>query len=74
MSDDDFWRHLHDLGWSQAELARRLYLRNATVGSWQRVGVPGYARAYVALAADVALNARRVSDWAEPTDGRRRNR
>lgn len=49
----DFRAKLRRLGWSQADLARRLDVFPSTVTDWvNRDVVPGYAFAYLNLALD----------------------
>lgn len=49
----EFRVKLRRLGWSQADLARRLDVYPSTVTEWMNRGaVPGYALAYVNLALD----------------------
>ena len=51
MTKGDLKTYLHELGWSQAELARRIKVYPATVSQWKEV--PGAVEAYVKLAIDV---------------------
>ena len=51
---------LKSLGWSQAELARRLGVRPATVTDWGDVA-PVYAAAYVELALELGAVRERVT-------------
>lgn len=38
---------LSELGWSQAELSRRLGIRASTVAQWPEENIPGPAAAYL---------------------------
>lgn len=50
---------LLELGWTQAELARRLRLRPGTVTRWVTSNtVPGFAQAYLELALQVVVLAK----------------
>lgn len=72
MSDREKMVHcLIELGWSKAELARRLGLHSNTVSQWGD-DVPGYALAYLDLAVAVVSFSRERIEWARSTDGRRR--
>jgi len=51
MTRGDLKAYLHELGWSQAELARRIKVYPATVSQWKEV--PGAVEAYVRLALEV---------------------
>lgn len=48
--DGNLSKALATLGWSQAELGRRLGVHRNTVSSWAAGTVPAYVRAYLALA------------------------
>lgn len=52
------------LGWSQAELARRLDVHENTVLGWKATGAPGYAQAYLRLAMDVRALGQEVAPQA----------
>lgn len=41
------------LGWTQAELSRRMGVHENTVAQWKALGMPDYAAAYLRLAMDV---------------------
>lgn len=51
---DDLEPSLLVLGWSRAELARRLGVHRNTADLWATKGPPKYARAYLELAVRVA--------------------
>lgn len=59
---------LDELGWSQAELSRRLGVHENTVIQWKALGMPEYAQAYLRLAIDV----RALADGLGPQPRTRR--
>lgn len=50
---DDLAAALMVLGWSRAELARRLGVHANTASAWAKGGAPRYVRAYLELAVAV---------------------
>jgi len=67
MSGTDLAQALEVLGWSQAELGRRLEKRPATVTEWvNRVNgpIPGYVSGYIDLALAAAGLASKVNPGA----------
>lgn len=56
MKATDALAALHELKWSQAELARRLGVRPNTVSDWMKLGgegLPVYAASYISLALEL---------------------
>lgn len=63
MTADDLKEALEAIGWPQAELARRLDKREATVSDWVNGKVP--VPAYVNPVIELALSLRNLRDGAE---------
>lgn len=57
--NEEFLEGLKALGWSKAELARRLGIHPNSVSKWDRP--PQYAMAYVRLALEVRAFCKRVT-------------